>query len=121
MPPKKKQINKKPERENRNKQTKLEVLAEDLEKLDLERQQREDEEEEEEEETLVVSKVEAKKVDYCAECTYPIEYCEFSDKWPLCEKWLESKFPEKLKELIELRDGDKNKNKKIDKKVAREV
>ncbi|EFC37336.1 predicted protein [Naegleria gruberi] len=121
MAPKKKPINKKPERPDRNKQTKLEVLAEDLEKLDLENKLREEEEDSDEEEEIVVSRVEAKKVDYCAECSFPIEYCEFSDKWPLCEKWLETRFPEKLKELIELREGDKNKNKKIDKKVAREV
>ncbi|KAG2381872.1 hypothetical protein C9374_005664 [Naegleria lovaniensis] len=107
---------------DRNKQTKLEVLAEDLEKTEKERQQQEEATAESDEETeeIVVKKIEAKKVIYCPECTYPMEYCEFSDKWPLCEKWLEA-FPEKLKELRELRDHDKYKDKTVDKKVAREV
>lgn len=108
---------------DRNKQTKLEVLAEDLEKTEKERQEQEEAAESDDEESteeIVVKKIEAKKVTYCPECTYPIDYCEFSDKWPLCEKWLEA-FPEKLKELRELREHDKYKDKTVDKKVAREV
>ncbi|KAF0974918.1 hypothetical protein FDP41_006085 [Naegleria fowleri] len=99
------------------------VLAEDLEKTEKERQEQEEAAESDDEESteeIVVKKIEAKKVTYCPECTYPIDYCEFSDKWPLCEKWLEA-FPEKLKELRELREHDKYKDKTVDKKVAREV
>ncbi len=46
-------------------------------------------------------------------CNLPIEYCEFSDRFETdCIPYLEKHFPEKLKELIELRENDKNKDKK---------
>jgi len=106
---------------NRNKQTTLEVLAEDLDSDKFVVSKHDAEEAEEDEEEIVVSKVEAKKVIYCPECTYPMEFCEFSDKWLLCSKWLEANYPETLAILTELRGQDKNKDKKIDKKVAREV
>lgn len=41
----------------------------------------------------------------------PIEYCEFSDRWVKCQEYLAQAFPDKLRELQELRENDKNKNK----------
>jgi hypothetical protein len=50
---------------------------------------------------------------YCDICTFPIEYCEFSDQWSTkCEKFLAEKYPKVRDELVQLRENDKNKNKK---------
>jgi len=53
---------------------------------------------------------------YCKVCSLPIEYCEFHDKWVECEKWLAEFHPSMRDQLVELRENDKNKNKKIKKK-----
>ncbi|KAL0488083.1 translation machinery-associated protein [Acrasis kona] len=60
-------------------------------------------------------------VNYCKVCTLPIEFCEFCDKWVKCQEYLAEAFPDKLKELQDLRENDKNKNKVINKKVAAEA
>lgn len=39
------------------------------------------------------------KVNYCGECTMPIEYCEYSGKPEKCRQWLEKNLPDFANEL----------------------
>ena len=55
---------------------------------------------------------EVKDIIYCPICTLPIEYCEFTNQWDKCEKYLAEHYPAVRDELVQLRENDKNKNKK---------
>lgn len=38
-------------------------------------------------------------VQYCGECSMPLEYCEYSGKPEKCRQWLEKNLPEELEKL----------------------
>ncbi|KAL9647699.1 hypothetical protein ABK040_015188 [Willaertia magna] len=117
----KKYSNKKKNEEEEVEEKEINNASSSSDKVEKEEEIKKEEEEEEENDQTTINKIQPIKVIYCPECSYPIEFCEFSDKWKLCAKWLEVHHPKVLAELNELRDQDKNKDKKIDKKVAKEV
>eukprot|EP00755_Sulcionema_specki_P012792 Sspe_Gene.52299::Locus_28977_Transcript_3_3_Confidence_0.600_Length_1316::g.52299::m.52299 len=59
------------------------------------------------------------KVEYCPECTFPAEYCEFSGKLEACKKWLEVQAAKEGMEGLEV-DGLEEKG-KVKKKMADDV
>ncbi|XP_060561646.1 density-regulated protein homolog isoform X2 [Ruditapes philippinarum] len=47
------------------------------------------------------------KVQYCGECSMPIEYCEFYPNYEKCKKWLESHLPGEFERLVSCKgDGE---------------
>ena len=50
------------------------------------------------------------EVVYCPICTFPLEYCEYSDNFAQCKKWLAINSPESYPELSEefekIRNGE---------------
>jgi density-regulated protein DRP1 len=57
-----------------------------------------------------MEKPEPVQVVYCAVCTFPVEFCEFSDNFTSCKKWLAVHHPEAYPELSEeferIRNGE---------------
>ena len=57
-----------------------------------------------------MEKPEAVQVIYCPVCTFPIEFCEYSETFRNCKKWLAVNHPEAYTELAEeferIRNGE---------------
>ena len=57
-----------------------------------------------------MEKVDQAEVIYCPICTFPLEYCEFSERFNECKKWLAVNHPEVYPELEEeftkIRNGE---------------
>jgi hypothetical protein len=58
-------------------------------------------------------KVEPLKVILCPYCKTPSEFCEFNKDWKNCQEWMQTNCPEILKEILESKEKDKAKKKKI--------
>ncbi|XP_063221535.1 density-regulated protein homolog isoform X2 [Bacillus rossius redtenbacheri] len=44
-------------------------------------------------------------VQYCGNCTMPIEYCEYYPEYEKCKHWLEKNLPSEFEKVLKLDDG----------------
>lgn len=44
-------------------------------------------------------------MEYCGNCTMPIEYCEFYPSYDKCKAWLEKNLPDMFEKLMSTKDG----------------